>query len=92
MSTFNIDDEIDKLVDKLTDQLKIKLRKMVERSEKIILKQYIASQKETVRAVKPKNMAPLQRQPDKKRTMARKVPKRENDYNEMSDDTFSDSE
>ena len=47
MSNFHIDEEIEKLVDKLSDQFKAKLKKMVIRSEKIILKQYIASQKET---------------------------------------------
>ena len=88
MSTFNIDDEIDKLVDKLSDQLKTKLRKMVERSEKIVLKQYIASQKETARVVKTTS----QKQPDRKRITSRKSqPKRETDYT-MSDDSFSDSE
>ena len=49
MSTFEIDTEIDKLVDKLTDQFKTKLKKLIARSEKLVLKQYIASQKETLR-------------------------------------------
>jgi hypothetical protein len=47
MSTFNIDDEIDKLVNKLGETLKLRLKKSVVRSEKMVLKQYIASQKTT---------------------------------------------
>ena len=54
MSTFNIDEEIDKLVDKFSDQLRSRLKKMVERSEKQVLRQYMASQKETSKVVKPK--------------------------------------
>lgn len=45
MSTFNIDEEIDKLIDKFSDQIRTRLKKMVERSEKQVLRQYIASQK-----------------------------------------------
>jgi len=52
MSTFNIDDDIDKLVDKLAETLKLRLKKSVVRSEKMVLKQYIASQKTTERKVK----------------------------------------
>jgi hypothetical protein len=52
MSTFQIDDEIDKLVDKLTEQFKTRLRKLVTRSEKLVLKQYIASQNETTRVAR----------------------------------------
>ena len=51
MSTdFQIDQEIDKIVDKLADDLKVKLKKVVIRSEKLMLKQYIASQKDTMRS------------------------------------------
>ena len=51
MSTdFQIDQEIDKIVDKLAVDLKTKLKKVVIRSEKLILKQYIASQKDTMRS------------------------------------------
>lgn len=52
MSNSNIDDEIDKAVDKFAEQLKIRLKKIVVRSEKQILRQYIASQKETAKASK----------------------------------------
>ena len=51
MSTdFQIDQEIDKIVDKLAVDLKTKLKKVVIRSEKLMLKQYIASQKETTKS------------------------------------------
>lgn len=52
MSSFEIDDEIDKLVDKLTDQFRTRLKKLVARSEKLVLRQYIASQKETARVTR----------------------------------------
>jgi hypothetical protein len=49
MSTsFQIDYEIDKLIDKFTDELKIRIKKSVVRSEKLVLKEYITStRKET---------------------------------------------
>jgi hypothetical protein len=50
MSTFNIDDDIDKLVNKFAETLKLRLKKSVVRSEKMVLKQYIASQKTTGKA------------------------------------------
>ena len=51
MSTdFQIDQEIDKIVDKLAFDLKTKLKKVVIRSEKLMLKQYIASQKDTMKS------------------------------------------
>lgn len=46
MSAFNVDEEISKTVDKAVDQLKQRIIKIVQRSEKNILRQYIASQKE----------------------------------------------
>lgn len=46
MSNFNVDEEISKTVDKAVDQLKQRIIKIVQRSEKNILRQYIASQKE----------------------------------------------
>lgn len=78
MSNFNIDDEIDKCVDKLVDQLKIRLKKMVVRSEKQVLRQYIASQKETAKAAKSSRGRAVQKAP------AKKAPKREADYGESS--------
>jgi hypothetical protein len=51
MSTdFQVDREIDKIVDKLSVDLKTKLKKIVIRSEKMMIKQYIASQKDTTRS------------------------------------------
>ena len=47
MTDFQIDQEIDKLVDKFADDLKNRLKKLVIRSEKLVLKQYMAAQKET---------------------------------------------
>lgn len=49
---FQIDEEIDKLIDKFSEELKIRLKKAIMRSEKIVLKQYIASQRETAKAKK----------------------------------------
>lgn len=56
MSTpFQVDEEIDKLVDKFAEDLKIRIKKIVVKSEKIMLKQYIASQRETSKAKKDKD-------------------------------------
>ena len=49
---FQIDEEIDKLVDKFSEELKLRLKKAVMRSEKLVLKQYMASQRETAKAKK----------------------------------------
>ena len=59
-TTFHIDEEIDKLIDKFTDELRIRIKKAIIRSEKLVLKQYIASQRETVKATKSDkpNLAP----------------------------------
>jgi maltodextrin utilization protein YvdJ len=86
MNTFKIDREIDKLIDKLTDQFKTRLKKLVTRSEKLVLKQYIASQKETMRvarctlkhATKPK-VKPKQKK-SSRTWIARRNPSREKDY------------
>ena len=104
MSTFNIDEEIDRIVEKFAEQCKARLKKVVERSEKIILKQYIASQKETARATKtssqarPSNTMRGDVQTTKPKIARKKVPvnkaglKREAEYFASSDDSFSDSE
>ncbi len=51
MADFQIDTEIDKLVDKFSDDLKVRLKKLVIKSEKMVLKQYqgavMATKKET---------------------------------------------
>lgn len=52
MSTFNIDDEIDKLVNKFSEDLKTKLKKAVNKNEKIVLKQYVSAQKSTTASSK----------------------------------------
>ena len=49
---FQIDEEINKLVDKFSEELKLRLKKAVMRSEKLVLKQYMASQRETAKAKK----------------------------------------
>lgn len=51
-TVFQIDEEIDKLIDKFSEELKIRLKKAIMRSEKLVLKQYIASQRETSKAKK----------------------------------------
>lgn len=47
MNTFDIDSEIDRLVEKFSEELRTRLKKVVARSEKLVLKQYISSQKTT---------------------------------------------
>jgi hypothetical protein len=49
MNNFDIDIEIDKLVDKLCEQFKSRLKKLVVRSEKKVLRDYIASQKSSTK-------------------------------------------
>ena len=44
---FDIDKEIDKITTKLMKQFKTKLKKLVVKSEKLVLKHYILSQKGT---------------------------------------------
>jgi len=80
MSNFNIDDEIDRAVDKMADQLKARLKKLVVRSEKQVLRQYIASQKVTKAATRSTG-APHEA---KKAPARRTVPKREEDYRSSS--------
>ena len=45
MSSCEIDTEIDECIDKITEVLKTKIKKLVQRSERDILKQYIEQQK-----------------------------------------------
>lgn len=106
MSTFNIDKEVDNLVDKLTEQFKMRLKKLITRSEKLVLKQYIASQKETMRVTrgtrskpksKPKAKAKARAKPRAKavasgRGVARKAPQREQEYEYNEDDFLSSDE
>jgi ribosomal protein L4 len=100
MSNFNIDDEINKAVDKIADQLKTRLKKMVVRSEKQVLRQYIASQKETARAAKHTKSSggrvtgSGRKAVTKKATAAPsyRAPKREQDYGSASESEYSDSD
>lgn len=95
MSNFNIEDEIDNLIDKLSEQLKIRLKKLVARSEKLVLKEYITSQKSKVQ--KPvveqrgnRNIVKTRKTEHKKVTGKTKVvrkavpPKREREYSPAS--------
>ena len=101
MSTFNIDEEVDNLVDKLTEQFKMRLKKLITRSEKLVLKQYIASQKETMRVTrgtksKPKSKPKARAKPRAKavargKGVARKAPQREQEY-EYNDNDFLSSD
>jgi len=52
MSNFDINEEIDKLVDKFASKLKTQLKSAVTKSEKQILKQYIAAQKDNSKSTK----------------------------------------
>lgn len=101
MNNLNIDEEIDNTIDKMAEALKVRIKKLVERSEKQMLKQYIASQKETGRLTKgvissrntrdnqsPKKTAGA----SKKAPVRRNAPKREADYRSSSDSYSSDSE
>lgn len=47
MNNVDIEEEINVLIDKVSEQLKTRIKKIVERNQKLTLKQYIASQKET---------------------------------------------
>lgn len=49
MSNFDIEEEIEKVIDKMADQLKNRIKKMVIRSEKQVLRQYVAAQKEAAK-------------------------------------------
>lgn len=103
MSIFNIDDEIDKTVDKIADQLKSRLKKLVIRSEKQVLRQYIASQKETTKmkynndnVIEKLKKSKKKSNDNKKVNISKKIhsrhiPKREDDYDEFSDSEYSGS-
>lgn len=88
MNNFSIDDEIDKL----TEQFKVKLKKLIIRSEKIVLKQYIASQKESARNTKFRgnrinnnyNQNNTSNKNISKKNLSKKNPKREKEYSVTS--------
>ena len=81
MSNLDINEEIDKLVDKLSDQLKSRLKTMVERSQKQVITQYIASQKET----KSTSKVLKNKSENIKKTGSKKF-NRENDYSSSDSD------
>jgi hypothetical protein len=93
MSNYNVNDEIDQLVDAMFDKiagtLKDKLKKIVLKSEKILLRQYVASQKETAKLTKTKNDSVSKNPAPKKK---RAVKKKNLDYSSMSESDYSESE
>lgn len=98
-NNFNIDEEIDKLIDKLTIQFKDRLKKLVVRSEKIVLKQYITSQKETGKSTPRGSFSGMTRSSDTNKTSVldkkdsnqrRSVLKRETEYYSSSDSDVSE--
>lgn len=62
MSSFDIDTEIDECIDKLAEVLKTKIKKLVKRSEREILKQYIEQQKNELAVTKKNNKDELRKQ------------------------------
>ena len=96
MSTFVIHEEIDKAVDKMADQLKLRLKKLVDRSEKILQKQYLAAQRETAKAASKASLTSRETMARekvvKKKVAAAKAPRREPRYADSSDDSYSDSD
>lgn len=98
---FNIDNEIDVIFDKFTEQMKSRLKKLVEKSNKTVLKQYIASQKETGRIVKDSNIIDTSRKVKKelehntvpkKSQNKRTGPRKESEYRSSSSESDSDSD
>ena len=83
MSNFDINEEIDKIVEKSCATLTSRIKAIVERSQKQIIRQYIASQKDTAKT-KPKT-AKADSSNSKKTTKG--VIKREADYDSDSDDS-----
>lgn len=83
MSSFNIEDEIDRLVDKLASDLKARLKKVVVRSEKMVLKQNITAQKSTESA-KPRasSSTTSSRRPAPQRRKAKESAHSDTDYSE----------
>lgn len=99
MNNFDIDTEIDKLVDKLTEQLKSRLKKLVVRSEKKVLRDYIISQKghtksKTSRSSKPEKQMQTIREREDVREKPRKTQYRDESSSgsESGDSSGSDEE
>lgn len=86
MNNFDIDQEIDALVDKTVDQLKIRLKKTFERHQKLMLKQYIASQKETRKDTKSSSGKLVSgRTSESKIGTTKKGARTRKDYNDSTD-------
>ena len=88
----SVNDEIEQLVDALVDKfsktLKEKLMKIVIKNEKTVLRQYVASQKESSRTTKVKTEPTKQLAPTKKkRTVKKKL-----DYSSLTESYYSDSD
>lgn len=90
----SVNDEIEQLVDVLVEKfsktLKEKLMKIVIKNEKNVLRQYVASQKESSRPTRAK--AEPSKQLDtttkkKKRTVKKKL-----DYSSLSESDYSDTD
>jgi hypothetical protein len=68
MSNFDINEEIEKIIDKSCHQLKCRIKTMVERSQRHIIKQHIAAQKDTKASVKTvKNKSDTKKSDNKKK-------------------------
>jgi hypothetical protein len=89
----SVNDEIEQLVDtlvgKFSNTLKEKLMKIVIKNEKTVLRQYVASQKESSRTtrVKTEPTKQLASTTKKKRTVKKKL-----DYSSLSESDYSDSD
>ena len=89
MNNFNIDKEIDRLVDKFSEDLRVRLKKSVARSEKLILKQYIASQRNTapLKSVR-KTSSPTSSKRQSTKPVNRNLPRKKNvRYNTSDSDS-----
>tara|TARA_Y100000389_G_C17421032_1_gene496735 strand:- start:1339 stop:1623 length:285 start_codon:yes stop_codon:yes gene_type:complete len=94
MSNYNINDEIDQLVDSLFEKMSItikeKLKKSVAKSEKILLRQYVASQKETAKLKPTAKTDTASKNTTKKKPVTTK--KKKLDYSSLSESDYSDSD
>jgi len=78
---------MDKLVDKFASDLKLRLKKIVEKNEKSLLKQYIMSQKNT--GVSSKKVA---KKASPKKAVFKKGVNKQAKTNYASESDYSDSE
>lgn len=79
MNNFNIEHEIDIVIDKLAEQLKVRIKKLIERSEKIVLREYINEQKQkTLHSTTRKNPVSKRNTTEKNQPVKRNPVKRKN--------------